>query len=185
MNASNIPSKKRELIPHTYWSTRRIGQTLANREILFHNYVVGQSIDSIVATEVDTNMKKAGAIEQPNRFWLNSISLIIIPNTDLHTATTLTDIVTILNYAKFTLKISTKERIVLAPIPELLAQAQIINSGFTPFKKEFTLKRPELLFPEISFEPKIQWGSDTPELTATSTKLVLRLTGHLVRLAEL
>ena len=185
MKVSNIPSKRRELIPHYYWSTRRVGQTLANSEILFFNYVVGQTIDNVVANEVDTNMKKAGAIEHPNRFWLSGISLFVLPNTGINTATTILDINNILTYAKFTLKVSTKEKIVIAPITDLLANSQIVNANFQTIKKEFTLKRPELLMPEITFEPSLKFGSDMPNLTATATKIIMRLNGHLVRLAEL
>ena len=183
---SVLPSGKQEILPFIYWSTRRIGVNYAGagKEILFFNYVEGQSVDSVVASEIDTNLKKSNTIEHPNRFWIKQISVSVIPN--VLTEDSIGNLNLLLNNSKFTLKVSVKEKIVICPITSLLDTTQLLPATVSRFTKPYTLKVAEILLPEVPFTVSLKFGTDMIALTNTAIiRLVVRLHGSLVRLADM
>jgi len=198
-----VPSGKEELLPHIYYSTRRIasGTNLQNTEHRFFNYVVGQTIDGIVATEQDTNIKKTNAVEQPNRFWLKSIDISLLfslaGGSDLtfgkdsreNSGKNLlygygTNPDGLIPNSLFVLNVANKEKLIV-PLDLLVAPTQISPERFQRVYKIFTLQNAELLFPEITFDPKIKIGGDIDSSFGDDLRIVLRFHGHLVRLADM
>ena len=187
----HVPSSKEEMLPFVYHSTRRISNAvIKSTEVSFFNYSIGQNIDGITATSVDTNMKKASAVEQPNRFWLKKIDLIIVPSISIVNTDSkhILDIMNIITNASFSFVLANKEKLSLTPIIDLLSPAQILPASFSVFKKGFILKDEELIPPEVPFSATLKFNSDAPDLnlgTGEVCKLIMRLQGKIVRLAEM
>lgn len=185
---SHQPSGKLEKIRWTYYSTRRVpASSLANTSWDFFTYTVGQSIDSVTATIVDTNIKKPNAIEQPNTFDLLGMDFLIYPSGTspiVSTANVIDDIQKLTLNSKFVFTISNKDRFQFSSLADFLAPSQILTAQYSRYSKPFRLKTKEVLFPEINFVPTVTFGSEATTPT-NAMKMVLRLHGYLTRLADM
>lgn len=157
---SSLPSKEQELLPYSYYSTRKTQQGVRTYE--FFTYTIGGKHPDLntPATLFHTNLKKENSIETPNRFWLQNIELIADVDITLNNADEIIRKLT--SGGIFTFKIGNQEKIVdviehiISP-SQVWKSVQVVKATYKVKPKSF------LLLPEVYFSFTIEYGSDVPE----------------------
>lgn len=174
---SSTPSREREMIPFSYYSSRKVSNITADYEFFTYTFGGKHPDTNVPAKLIDTNMKKESAIETPNRFWLRKIEVIAdVPLTEANVDRI---IQTLLTNAIFTFKIGTQEKIV-SIIEHFISPTQLFKETQLVKPSYIVKPRPFLLLPEVYFSMNITYG-DASLLPAVARTVKLVMSGSLTK----
>mgnify|MGYP001043972929 CR=1 FL=1 len=182
MPDEGIDLSKFEVLPWQYWSTRYIGTTPIVSPLAFFTYAQSNPHpDTGNSSLVDTNLKKERSIETPNKFYVQTISVLVSGVSIVENSYVTDDVLRkILTDCVWEFRIGDTLK-AYGQVEDLIHPAQIFaNTKLCKGTRYVVKPRPFLLQPENSFAFNLIWRT-SPHLSSGTAYLKVVLGGRLLR----